>query len=45
MKASHPEVGAAIREMKELTDEIRSQLEGAIQEFKEYFEAGHGSGQ
>jgi F-type H+-transporting ATPase subunit alpha len=45
MRASHPEVGAAIRKKKELTDEVRSQLEGAIREFKEYFAAGHRSGQ
>jgi F-type H+-transporting ATPase subunit alpha len=47
MKASHPDIGKAIREQKELTDDIRDKLTNAITEFKEIFKAhkrGHGTG-
>ncbi len=40
MKASHPELGEAIREKHELTEEIQDQLRQAIEEFKEYFGTG-----
>jgi F-type H+-transporting ATPase subunit alpha len=47
MNASQPQIGKAIREQKELTDEIRDKLTNAITEFKEIFKAhkrGHGTG-
>ncbi|UCF19607.1 MAG: F0F1 ATP synthase subunit alpha [Gemmatimonadota bacterium] len=39
MKASHPEIGAAIRESGELSQEVEAQLVAAIKEFKERFGA------
>jgi F-type H+/Na+-transporting ATPase subunit alpha len=39
MKGSRPEVGAAIRERGELTDELREELTKAIIEYKELFAA------
>ncbi|MEE9133356.1 MAG: F0F1 ATP synthase subunit alpha [Gemmatimonadota bacterium] len=39
MKGSRPEVGAAIRETGELTDELREELTKAIVEYKELFAA------
>ena len=40
MKAKHPEVGAAIRETGDLSEEFQERLGTAIEEFKEYFAAG-----
>ncbi len=40
MKASHPQIGAEIREKGQLTDELEKQLAAAIKEFKEMFRAG-----
>ncbi len=39
MKASHPQIGAAIRESGELSKEVETQLAAAIKEFKERFGA------
>lgn len=40
IKGSHPEVGAAIRESGQISDDTDKQLRAAIEEFKERFVAG-----
>ncbi len=40
MKASHPDVGKAIRAEGRISEESEEQLKGAIEEFKEHFFAG-----
>jgi F-type H+-transporting ATPase subunit alpha len=39
MRANHPAIGQAIRDKKDLTDEIESQLAAAIDEYTKYFQA------
>ncbi len=40
---SHPGLGAKIREHKELTDDLRKELQAVLREFKERFRAERGS--
>jgi F-type H+-transporting ATPase subunit alpha len=40
MKASHPDVGAEIREKGAMSDELQERLKKATEEFKEFFAAG-----
>jgi F-type H+-transporting ATPase subunit alpha len=42
MRASHPEVGAAIREEGKISDETEESLRAAIEEYKALFAAGPG---
>ncbi len=39
IRASHPDLGSAIRESGQLTDETRGRLIQAVEEFKGYFAA------
>jgi F-type H+-transporting ATPase subunit alpha len=41
MGATHADIGAEIREKGSMSDELQQRLAGAIEEFKEYFAAGH----
>jgi F-type H+-transporting ATPase subunit alpha len=39
MKATHPDIGAEIRQKGAMSDELQKRLVGAIEEYKEYFAA------
>ncbi len=43
MEATHSDIGSEIREKGVMSDELQDRLSKAIDEFKEYFAAGHRS--